>query len=129
MVNPAIIPSISFINNIAIIVDIETDSVNNIGNISSDVVKYTEISVPNVITLVEYKFVAETENPHCVNIPNIAPNNGPNFPDFSIAHLTLLLVLCSIYSIIRYVINKNGIIFIVSIDVSFKISKISCIIY
>ena len=66
------------------IVVIGTDSVSNIGNISSDVAKYTDINVPNVIILAAYKLVADTENPHCGNIPTIAPKTGPNFPAFCI---------------------------------------------
>ena len=61
----------------------------------------------NVITLPAYKLVADTENPHCGNIPTIAPNKGPNFPDFLIVCLTFSLVLCSMYSIIKYVINNT----------------------
>ena len=128
IINPANTPITNFIPKIVNIVDTGIVSEINIGNISSDVVKYTEISVPSVITLAEYKFVADTENPHCGTIPTIPPNNGPNFPDFCITCFTLLLVLCSIYSIIRYVINKNGNNFILSIAVSFNTSNISCMV-
>ena len=68
---------------------------------------------------------SDTEKPHCGKIPTTAPNNGPNFPDFFIVSRNLLLVLCSIYSIIKYVINKNGNNFIVSINASSKISIIN----
>ena len=54
-----------------------------------------------------------------------APISGPNFPDFFILSLILLLVLFSIYSIIKYVINKNGINFIVSTTASCNISNIN----
>ena len=73
IINPATIPKTSFIPSIVNIVPAGTASVNNIGNISSDVAKYTEINVPSVITLPAYKLVADTENPHCGNIPTIAP--------------------------------------------------------
>lgn len=63
----------------------ETASDINIGSISSEVDKYTAISVPNVITLPAYKFVADTEKPHCGNTPNMLPIIGPHFPDFFIA--------------------------------------------
>ena len=53
---------------------IGTASDKKIGNISSEVERYTAINVPNVITLAAYKLVAETENPHCGNIPSIPPN-------------------------------------------------------
>ena len=62
-----------FIDNILIIVITGTCSDSNIGNISSDVDKYTAIKVPNVITLAAYKLLADTENPHCGNIPSIPP--------------------------------------------------------
>ena len=42
-------------------------------------------------------------------------------------YLVLCVVLCSIYSIIRYAINKKGNIFIVSITVCSKICNNSCI--
>ena len=71
--NPAITPITNFIDNILIIVITGTCSDSNIGNISSDVDKYTAIKVPNVITLAAYKLVADTENPHCGNIPSIPP--------------------------------------------------------
>ena len=66
-----------------------TASDMNIGSISSDVDKYTAINVPSVITLPAYKLVADTENPHCGNIPKRLPKNGPNFPDFFIIFLVL----------------------------------------
>ena len=102
----------------------ETASDMNIGSISSDVDKYTAISVPNVITRPAYKFVADTENPHCGNAPNILPIIGPHFPDFFIAFFVLCPILCSIYSIIKYVINRNGNSFMASINVSSIISNI-----
>ena len=84
IINPAIIPIINFVPNIFRIMIGETDSEINIGSISSDVDKYTDISVPSVITLAAYKFVADTENPHCGNMPNMLPNNGPYLSDFFI---------------------------------------------
>ncbi len=51
IINPAITPITNFIPNIASIVVIGTASDNKIGNISSDVERYTAINVPNVITL------------------------------------------------------------------------------
>ena len=127
IINPEIIPIVNFIPKIVNIVLAGTASVNNIGSISSDVARYTEINVPNVITLPAYKLVADTEKPHWGKIPTIAPSKGPNLPDFFMVSFILLLVLCSIYSIIRYVINRNGINFNVSIAVSCNISIISCI--
>ena len=97
---------------------------NNIGIISSEVARYTEIKVPSVIILVAYKFVAATEKPHCGIVPSKPPITGPYFPDFLIVFFNLSLVLCSIYSIIKYVINKNGNNFILSIKVSSIISII-----
>ena len=47
------------------------------------------INVPNVIILPAYKLAAIAENPHCGNIPNIPPINGPNFPDFLITSFVL----------------------------------------
>ncbi len=90
IIKPAIIPIINFIPNIFKIIIGDTASDINIGNISSDVDKYTAISVPNVITRPAYKFVAETEKPHCGNIPSILPKNGPHFPDFCIVFLIFL---------------------------------------
>ena len=63
-----------------IINDIFSDK--NIGIISSDVDKYTAISVPKLITLAEYKFVADAEKPHCGITPTIPPNNGPKSTRF-----------------------------------------------
>ena len=118
IINPAIIPINNFIPKIFNITQIETPSDINIGNISSEVDKYTAIKVPNVMTLAEYRLVADTENPHCGNTPKTLPINGPNFPDFFIVFFVFSLVLCSIYSIIKYVKNKNGINFILSIIAS-----------
>ena len=98
---PATIPITNFIPNIFAITPISTPSDINIGNISSDVDRYTAINVPSVITLAAYRFVAETENPHCGTIPKIPPTNGPIFPDFFIVSFVLSFVLCSIYSIIK----------------------------
>ena len=53
-----------------------------LGTLISVYLATSDINVPNVITLAEYKLVADTENPHCGNIPTIAPNTGPNFPAF-----------------------------------------------
>ena len=121
---PAIIPTINFIPNIFNIIIGETASDINIGSISSDVDKYTAISVPNVITRPAYKFVADTEKPHCGNAPRTLPIIGPHFPDFFIACFVLCPILCSIYSIIKYVINKKGNNFIASTNVSCIISNI-----
>ena len=86
-------------------------------------VSATNLYSARVITLAEYRFVADTEKPHCGKVPNKLPIIGPNFPDFFIASFVLFLVLCSIYSIITYVINKKGSSFIPSINVSFIISN------
>ena len=94
------------------------------GIISSDVDKYTAISVPKLITLAAYKFVADAENPHCGIIPTADPSSGPSLPDLLIVCLDFSVILCSIYSIIKYVKNRNGNIFIASIVVSFKTSNI-----
>ena len=55
-----------------------------------------------------YKLEAAAENPHCGNAPSSAPKNGPALPESLINLFVLLLVLCSRYSIARYVRNKNG---------------------
>ena len=114
----------NFIPKILIIVDTGVPSDNIIGIISSEVAKYTAINVPKLIILVAYKFVATTENPHCGTVPNKPPINGPNFPDFFIVFFNLLLVLCSTYSIIKYVTNKKGTNFKASTIVSIIISSI-----
>ena len=67
--SPHNIPKINFILRIFIIKPIGIDSEINIGIISSEVDKYTAISVPIEINLEEYKLVAEAENPHCGKIP------------------------------------------------------------
>ena len=125
IMNPAIIPITNFIASIFKIVITGICADINIGNISSDVVKYIDINVPKVTILPIYKFVAITENPHCGNNPNTPPIAGPNFPDFFISPFILELVLCSKNSINKYVINKNGINFILSNSVCSTISNIS----
>ena len=62
--NPYIIPITNFIASIVIITLIGAALDISIGNISSDVDKYTEIKVPKVIILAAYRLVATTENPH-----------------------------------------------------------------
>ena len=62
--NPYIIPIANFIASIVIITLIGAALDISIGNISSDVDKYTEIKVPKVIILAAYRLVAATENPH-----------------------------------------------------------------
>lgn len=69
-----------------------------------------------------------TENPHCGKAPKSPPINGPTLPDFFIVSLVLFVVLCSIYSIIKYAINKNGSNFTASNKVSNNISIILSII-
>ena len=44
------------------------------------------------ITLAAYKFVADTENPHCGIKPSKLPKSGPNLPLFSIIFFVLLVV-------------------------------------
>ena len=124
IINPAIIPIISLIVSIFNITLNGTTSDINIGSISSDLDRNIAIKVPKVIILPAYKFETIAENPHCGNIPNIPPIAGPNLPDFLIISLDLLLVLCSIYSIIKYAINKNGNNFMPSINVSINTSVI-----
>ena len=60
------------------IISIGTASDKKIGNISSEVDKYTAIKVPSVITLAAYKLVAETENTHSGKTPKILPIKGPH---------------------------------------------------
>ena len=55
--------------------------------------------------------MAITEKPHCGITPNNEPMIGPIFFDLVIISLFLFVSLCSINSIIKNAINKNGIIF------------------
>ena len=75
---------------------------------SSEVDKNIATKLPSVIILPAYKLAAAAEKPHCGIIPNIAPNIGPNFPDFFIACNDFSPALFYNNSINKYVINKNG---------------------
>lgn len=68
--------------------------------------------------------MAITEKPHCGITPNNEPMIGPIFFDLVIISLFLFVSLCSINSIIKNAINKNGIIFNESSNVSNIISFI-----
>ena len=97
---------------------IPTEEEIRIGSISSDVDRYTAISVPMVIILPEYRLEAAAENPHWGMIPNNAPQMGPDFFAAPILALPASPALCSISSINKYVIYKNGSSLILSIAVS-----------
>ena len=62
-----------------------------------------------------------TENPHWGIAPNKEPKMGPYFLPRVIIFLFFDDILCSINSIIKNAINRNGINFRVSIIVSLKI--------
>ena len=62
--NPNIIPIPAFNNKIVIIEVNGTCSDKKIGNISSEVDKYTAINVPIDIIFATYKFDAEALKPH-----------------------------------------------------------------
>ena len=128
MINPAIIPITIFTPKICKITFTSTAFEIKIGNISSDVDKKIAINVPKEITLPAYNPAADAEKPHCGTAPKIPPNKGPNFPDLCIMFFTLSLVLCSINSINKYVKNKNGTNFNVSMKLCSKTCKIPCII-
>ena len=49
----------------------------NIGSISSDVLRKTEMSVPAVMTPPEYRLAAPAEKPHCGTSPSPAPSRCP----------------------------------------------------
>ena len=68
--------------------------------------------------------MAITEKPHWGITPNNEPMIGPIFFDLVIISLFLFVSLCSINSIIKNAINKNGIIFNESSNVSNIISFI-----
>ena len=74
IINPYTIPIVNFIASIVIITLIGAALDISIGNISSEVDKYTEIRVPKVIIFAAYRLVAATEKPHCGNIPKALPN-------------------------------------------------------
>ena len=75
-------------------------------------VRNTATSVPNVITLLAYNVAAVTEKPHCGNAPRKPPITGPHFPERLSVVSIFFEDLCSINSIINYVKNKNGNIYI-----------------
>ena len=105
---PAIIAIKALIARILPITTGFTASDIRIGSISSEVDRNTAISVPMVITLPAYILDAVTENPHWGKIPRTDPHSGPTLPAFFKAALDLSPSLSSIYSIKRYVTNRNG---------------------
>ena len=72
-----------------------------IGNISSEVDRYTAIKVPTVITRPAKRLDAAAENPHCGITPRSPPHTGPNFPAVRILFRAAAPVLCSSHSINR----------------------------
>ena len=95
-----------------------------IGNISSEVERYTAIRVPTVSTRPEKRLEAAAENPHCGITPRSPPHTGPNFPAVRILLRATEPVLCSSHSINKYVRKRNGSNFILSITESKIISDI-----
>ena len=59
-----------------------TCSERRMGSISSEVDRYTAISVPTVMTRPAYRDEAPAEKPHWGNAPSRDPMTGPNRPDF-----------------------------------------------
>ena len=115
---PARIPITAFMARIRPMVPRGAWLEMRMGSISSEVDKKTASSVPSVITLPEKKLAAAAEKPHWGISPSTPPRRGPHFPALRIIPFVLSLVRCSMYSISRYVTNKKGRVFKVSITQS-----------
>ena len=125
IINPITIPIINFSPITLSNKGIQSGWDKSTGIASSEVVRNTATSVPNVITLLAYNVAAVTEKPHWGIVPKNPPITGPNFPERLSVFSIFFEDLCYINSIIKYDKNKNGNIFIESTNVSKIISFIN----
>ncbi len=78
--------------------------------------------VPRDITRPAYKPEAPAAKPHWGRMPRMPPITGPSLPAFPTSSCVRAAALCSRYSMARYVRNRKGINFKVSI----KVCSITC---